>query len=363
MKNLIKKILKEEFDDFDWAKEETPFKPGKEFEESDICVDDDSCEININEDEIIYNLTWDRFSEIVGLGDDAEYYIKPVMWADFTYEGEGDSYEFEDDEFNYAGYRVNDDQKLRFENILKTIGVEDSFETFIDQDNFNGIEDKLKFIPLKSYFDDMRSEYLHNLGYALQKNRWISLSVELKDVANKSGCEWYMPSYNKLVITVPMKLYINIYGSEVKDLTELLQEISSGFGGYWSDAFYDGWDTDGYDEEINGSFNLFLDKAEDFLDDPQQVEEYQNIYDLLNSMGFSRSRWGNYYTYIKQNDNDTSWVLALKYDDTKEIWMSDLSLRRGANIWGDKIREFLIPLEDTPKYIYNYSLKLESTKK
>ena len=123
MRDFIKKILKEEFDsdsDFDWITGTPDFEPGKYFEEDDICFNTNGteCKVNIDDEKIVFFLDYeewrDRISE--GLGD-SDHIVEPLL-SNPNYDGGGDYYEFNEEEFDYSGYHMNGEQRERLQKIL-----------------------------------------------------------------------------------------------------------------------------------------------------------------------------------------------------------------------------------------------------
>jgi hypothetical protein len=126
-------MMESEMDDFGWAKEVNPFIPGKDFSEDDICFDDYTCEININDNGIKFVLDWDDWVEKVDLDDDSKYFVEDILYHGTDYDGGGDYYEFDSDEFNYS--YPTDEQKGRFQKILDfTTKGEKKIDYYIDGD-------------------------------------------------------------------------------------------------------------------------------------------------------------------------------------------------------------------------------------
>ena len=363
MKNLIKKILKEEFeDDFGWAKEVTPFEPGKKFDEDDICFDSGTdCLVNIDKDNITFSLDWDWWVGTTDLVDENSWYVEPLLFNPDT-DGGGDYYDVDSDEFNYSGYRVSDDQKERFQQILNITDGEVNILNIIRDDDMSSLYEYLKYEPLQRYFENLESEYLNLLGYAIQKNRWLSLGSEMKSQIKNTGAEWDLDrdryGNKELTITVPMNVVWDWYSKGIDNLTDLLLKISDPISNNnWYDWFYEDWDTGGYEDEISDLFNIFLYNAEQFLENDEEFSEYKKVHTMLDELGFipSSLSWER-NIFKRPNPNNTVWEIKLNHKNKKAtLVLYDASENR----WGaSPKREFEVPFEDTPKYVNNYSLKL-----
>ena len=359
MRNLIKKILKEEFDDFGWTKEINPFEPGSEFEDDDICFDsDDDCMVNINKDSIIFKMSYDEWSEKVDTDDDNRYYVQPVLDYGRNYDGGDDYYEFDFDEFNYSGYKINEKHKEGLQQILNLVGSQKSIEDIIDSDNMNSIEDELKYPPLKSLFDNLQSNYLSILGYQIQKNRWISLSNYIWDLLDGTGVEWKTGWRDGLTITIPKEKLLE---DNFKDLTQLLKKVSSVISdGYWSDSFYEEWDTSGTEEDINYYFNKFIEDSMELLEEEGVLDKYQEFNELIDRLGFKSLNQGSYYggyteKFYKLTPDRNMWLIKdINYDEK----MVDLFLFEGTNIYNPPLKKFRVSYNKISAYINNYMLDL-----
>jgi hypothetical protein len=357
----IRKIIREEIeDDFGWAKEVNPFQPGKFFDEDDICFDDGTCEVNINNNEIKFIVDWNDWMEWVDLSDDNSWYVEPLLYHGTYYDG--DYYEFDSDEFNYSGYHITNPQKERFQKILDfTTKGKEKIENFIGNDDMWGLENALRYPRLIDLLEDLSSDYLNELGYAVQKNRWLSLGEGMEDSIKKSGADWGLYAGN-LEISVPMEVVWKWYGNGVENLSDLLIKVSEPITDQaWYDWFYEDFNTDG--AEVEQYFDQFLDKAEEFLEESDEIEEMDKKLNILDSLNMKKinsgwSRWGNQYK--RENSNDTIWYI--KVDNDFEKAELELYHKNDNRYSTEAKRKFKIPFEKLPQYIDQYSLKLESTK-
>ena len=356
MKNLIKKILRES--EWDWVKEVNPFQPGRYFTEEDICFNDYGCEVNINGDEILFKIEWEDWADYCDVVDDNRWYIEPLLYHGTDYEGGDDWYEFDDDEFNYSGYQMSDEQAERFQEILNiTTNGEEKIVDFRD-DTMLSIKDELKYPPLKDYFDTLVSDYLNEIGYAIQRNRWIMLGNEFESKLKITGSEWELYS-NTLEITVPMNIVWEWYSKGIDNMSDLLLKVSEPISDiYWYDWFHDEWDISG--AEVGQIFDRFLENAEEFLEDTDEFKKWEEFMKLIDTLKFKRlDRWSN-KSYIRDNPNNTKWIMFInQHDETADLELYN----KGDNRYSTKpLRKFKVPLDQIATYVNNYSLKLESTK-
>lgn len=355
--NIIKIIL-EEIDNFDWVREVTPYQAGEHFSEYDICFEsNNTCKVNINKDDITFVINWDDWVNWTELGDDNTWYVEPLLYHGPGYDGGGDYYEFDSYEFNYSGNYLTEQQEVRFQDILDTLNEDKKIEDFIGNSIMLDIKNHLKYPPLKDYFDTMVNETLNELGYVVQKNRWLSLSGEFQYATQKTGSSWELYG-NVLTIDVTMDKVFDLYSKGVETLSDLLLKVSEPISEiYWSDMFYEDFDTSGAD--VGEIIDKFLDDVEYFLDDTEGLKWWVKHNTLLNNLGFKPDVWAT-NKFVRENPNGTSWYVTINYDSE----MTDLKLYgRDQSRWStDPIRSFRIPLEYLQQYVSNYSLKLESVK-
>jgi len=360
--NIIKIIL-EEIDNFDWVREVTPYQSGEHFSEDDICFESNNTyKVNINKDDITFVINWDDWVNWTELDDDSTWYVESLLYHGTDYNGGGDYYEFDSDEFNYSGYHITNPQKERFQKILDfTTKGKEKIGDFINNDDMWGLEEALRYPRLIDLLENLSSDYLNELGYAVEKNRWLSLGVVMEDSIKKSGADWDLYGGN-LEISVLMEVVWKWYGSGVENLSDLLIKVSEPITDQaWYDWFYEDLDTSG--AEVEEYFDQFLDKAEEFLEESDEIEEMDKKLNVLDSLNMKKinsgwSMWGNQYKRV--NSNDTIWYIKVDNDFEK----AELELyHKNDNSYSAKPkRVFKIPFEKLPQYINQYSLKLESTK-
>lgn len=361
-----KKKLKESFEDFEWAKEITPWVPGKLFNDDDVCFDSsDDCKVNILDDAIVFFIDYDKWSDFVGISDDENNFLKEFFMHGADYDGDGDYYEFDSDEFNYSGHYFTDEQKSRLQKIINVTQPNTDIGSIFSHDELLIISDILKLKPLQNLYSNLIYEYLDHVGYAVQKNRWLSLGRAFKEEINNTGSEWeYVHRWGEIKITVPLDVVYDWYNKGVNNLTDLLSKVSGTISDRpWYDWFYEDWDTSGAEDDIRDSINTFLDEAEEFLEDSDEVSEYKKYYDLIEKLGFKNTsrhyHGGSIKSFYLNNPDNTFWIL----EDRGSPHRLELKQYEGdnktTNMWNAKpIRSVEIDIEELPQYINNYTLKL-----
>ena len=176
-----------ESNELDWIKNVDPMSGGEYFNDSkEICFGDNQrhCDVRINNEYITFYFSEDEFRELWGgFGysfDDEWWIIRPIMQNGVPYDGEGDWHEFDSDEFNYSYYHFEQDQLNRVNEILRTVGSDERVENF--QDSMNSLIREFKHPKIQSMYDDLIGNYLNELGYIVQANRWVSVSRAWQDV-------------------------------------------------------------------------------------------------------------------------------------------------------------------------------------
>lgn len=299
----IRKIIREEIDDdFGWIKEIPAFLPGKGFDDDMICYSEaEDCTVKILEDRIIFSLEIKDFvNDWCGYDDE---WILPDLFENAmnnrTYDGNGDYYEFDSDEFNYSGYHVDDRLKDRTVELMLQIDndlSEDQVRAWFS-DYALTFEDYLRYPKIYNYFDNLVSEVLSALGYAVQENRWISVSGEfhhkIEEIENKGvdvEVKWYYGD-SELVVTVPMEVVNKIHREkQFRNLSELFVSVMKPIIDVpWYEWFYGEWDSSGASDRINEAWATFLDLAEDYMENDKWEEEKKFVnycYRLLGSQGW-----------------------------------------------------------------------------
>lgn len=347
-------------DDFTWVREINPFQTGKHFSDGDICFNsNNTCQININKNDITFVIDFSDWSEWVRLDDDNSFYVESFLYNSTEYDGGGDYYEFDYDEFNYSGSYLTGEQIIRFQKILNILNNDQvQIDDFIN-DNMLDLMVVLKYYPLKIYFKSLIDNYLYQLGYVIQKNRWLSLGIGFEQKLKETGSSWDLYQNQQLEVIVPMNVVWDLYSKGVENLSDLLVKVSNPIVKTpWSDLFYDVFDNSGLN--VDEIFDSFLDDAESFLEDKEVIKAWEKHYKMVNKLGFKNVLgWRENY-YKRENPNNTRWYANFDYKNKKV----DLELYdKIDNRWNtEPIKKFKVSFKDLPQYILNYSLNLESTK-
>jgi hypothetical protein len=265
MRNLIKKILRE---DFDWTNQAEPYKLG-DFDEDDVSFDDKGAKVYLGKDgEVTYNLSVDEFVEYAYDGYE-DWTLNTLIQSNGDYDDYYDDGYLDDDEINYMGGYLTEIQLERLQKILNHYGVELSrgarkykdVNDVISDDNFSMLEGPMGRIYTGRHdWDDFTGESMSALNRAINSNRWrVAGEQYLKVLAdNKVDVTSYSHDDVQVVMAFPYKGNNN--------LSEALADI--GLDDHsWSDSFYDEWDPSDANEEIKQSFSQMLDTIEEKIDE------------------------------------------------------------------------------------------------
>ena len=350
-----------ESNELDWIKNVDPMSGGEYFDDSkEICFGDNQryCDVRINNKYITFYFSEDDFRELwddFGWSFDDEWWvIRPIIQNGVPYDGEGDWHEFDSDEFNYSYYHFEQDQLNRVNEILKTVGSDRDVGEF--EDSMNSLIREFKHPKIQSMYDDFIGNYLNELGYIVQANRWISVSRAWQDVINKAGVSVRIDK-GDIVIQVPLEVAYQKYytNSKVTNLTDLMNVIIERMGNTnWYDWFYEEWDTSGGEERIDNVIYDFLDKAEDYLESEnfKKWEKVLSDFEKLNIKTVS-SYWYNFNQFQRENPNqDTIWLIIFRDNFNK----ANLKLYKKQNSTyysnEDTLKKHIdIPVEEISKYI------------
>jgi len=350
-----------ESNELDWIKNINPLSGGKYYDDSkSICFGDKErwCDVRITNEYIIFYLNEYEFSKFWdehGNWEEDSWIMGPMFRHGTPYDGDDDWHEFDSDEFNYSYYHLDNNQIARFNEILRIVGSDEKIENFID--SMNSLMIEFRYPKIQSKFDNLIDEYLNELGYIIQKNRWLSVSYKLDDVSSDVGAEISM-SGDEIEIKIPMKRAYQYYEgtADINNLTELLEELIGGFSyTYWYDWFYDEWDTSGGDEELHSIFENFLNYSEDYLF-TEDFEKWEKLLSDFEKLGIKNKRayWYSYYKQLEREnpDDDTIWIIRLKNEFDK----ADIELYKKQNhsYYGNQeaIKKYTdVPVEEISKYI------------
>ena len=310
-----------ESNELDWIKDIQPFSSGEHFNEDSICFREYStnsmlgnCEVLIDDKSINFTVSTEKFADYFWKGgpyhswEDESWILEPLMHMGTPYDGNGDYYEMESDEFEYSYNYLSDSDRERFSDIINTInGTEVDFNLF--EDNMLSIVEYLKYDPLSVLFETLIDDYVRHIGYAVQKNRWLSISSVWDERVERSRAEWGMRG-DQITISIPLIEAEKLYGGTgVTNLSDLLKKIVSPVSEIdWHDWFNDDWDSDGAESHVDESFDDFLSGVESYLESEifeRDKVDYQTIFDL----GFALVNHNSLNYYKKMNEDGTFWLL------------------------------------------------------
>lgn len=356
--NIIKKVIRESLEnesnksDWSWVEDVDPFTPGDYFDHDDICFNSDTeCKVNINQDNITFVLDYDDWEEFSNMDDDTKNYLEPYLIYGPNYDGGGDYYDFDTEEFDYSGYQLTEEQKQRFQKILNIISPGNNFHTIINNDDMNGVEFLLKYEPLQDLFIDLRDNYLNIIGYYVQKNRWLDNGRYFSSILEKIKSSFKL-DYDEIIIKVDMTEIFRLHENNISSLTDILKRLSNEVVDQnWYDGFYQEWDTSGGEDEINNAFNQFLDKAEKILDDEDAIKPYQDFINLIESLGFKPRNFDSRQYTKEDPNNDTTWYITHVDYENQTLLLNKHKF--GSNLWSTPINQYKISFNQLPEYISN----------
>lgn len=362
----IKKIIREEIeDDFGWVRDIPPFKGGDSIPENEICFDGgDDCKVNINKDNITFRVTLDNDFYDEYFSYDDEWIVSDLFQTSMYgggYDGDGDYYEFDGEEFNYTGYHLDDDLRERIVDFWLKINEEELKE---DLEGFFGdymlsFGNYLKSPILDAEFDVLVNNVLSALGYAVQEARWIITSNEFYSEIEKLrnagiGMEldrrWGL---NDLIVTIPMEIVNEIHREEHFLILETLlsRVLRPLISISWYDWFHEEWDSSGATDRIVQAWEDFLEFGEKFIK-TEEYEEEKNLIDMFyekfNSEGWRLDHEGGNWLSIKfekpsKNPLNSKWALNvsnvrgfLTYPDRAKLG-ADISNSQ-KNRWLNRVR-------------------------
>jgi hypothetical protein len=368
----IRKIIKEEMEsaDFDWIKEIKPYDTGKLFDAEDVCFNSGTnCKVNINykDSQIIYVINYNQFQDDVELHEEDSWYLEPFFRWGSEYYDDGDYYEFDSEEFNYAGYELNDNTKLRLQQMFNRLGSDVDVNDYT-RGEFSGLEEFLKYPYLVKYWYELHDRYLETIGYIVQKNRWLSTGSFYQSQLDKHGLDFHL-SGSEIIVTVPfsnLERYHDLSETLIKSVKPIIEDY------FWSDLFYDDFDTSGAEDDIQEMVNLFINKVNDFLDevDEDDVSELNDLVNEMESLGFSLSMSRRNAVFYKQvrfenqptTQKDWIWVVSLPpLDEFLTHLNVELKLYQAKSIYYGLINpksKQVVPYTKVGEIVNNYRIEL-----
>ena len=266
MRNLIKKILRE---DFDWTSEAQAFELGS-FEEDDISFDDKDAKVYLgDEGKVTYNISTDELVEYAYDGYE-DWTLEALIRGNGDYDDYYDDDYLGDDEINYIGHYLSQVQIERLQKILdhydvKLVGSRGRRYTgvidVIGDDNFSMLQEPMnKIYSGRHDWDDFVGESLSSLGRTINRNRWTTSGQHYLKVLSDNNVDITCYSYDdvRVEMSFPYKGNNNL-SEAMADIG--LDDVS------WSDSFYEDWDTTGADEDIRHHFSFTLDRIEEQIDE------------------------------------------------------------------------------------------------
>ena len=361
IKRVLKaELLKEDDSDWDWVKNDSPFELGPYLDTLDTCFNSTDCDLNINEKEIILKLDYSDFHDnfLPDINEDDSSFLQTLMTGTIPRD---DWYEFDSDEFNYAGYNMSGEQREKLQKLLSVVNKKDfNLEPFLS-DDLNSIRRHLKYPKVMDDWNELVDCYLNIIGYTIQRNRWQSLLDYYRELTinnNELPFKLSMGSWDTITMVIPLNnLFVLLSENKISNVEDYLRfTLRRVNNTNWYDYFYEEWDTSGDEGRISDCFDTFLNDFEEFiLEETEEKEIFDELYDKVISLGFepSRSYWGSRDKFIKKNDDGSVWRISdIDYDD-KKVKLS----KYASNGWSPD-SSYWLGFDEISTYVLNYSLDL-----
>jgi hypothetical protein len=270
---LLRKPIKE---DFDWIKDIPSVETGEHFTEDDVSFEDNTTyEINMLDGKVKYNLDGDRFNELV-LNNYDDYVLSNLIDTNGHFQNHYHDDYMDDDEINYLGGYLTDEQLARLTALLRRKGHYKSAEQYSNDSEFRQLGYVIGHEFYKGHWDwdDFTSHALSEIGAALERNRWDSLGKTYRETLKDahvdlySSNNWYDKSHYELTVPYP---YINTNGVEYWNLSEILEgPVRDVFDYGWQDMLYHDYDSTGADEGIQNTFDYMIENLEERVDELEE---------------------------------------------------------------------------------------------
>jgi hypothetical protein len=354
---MIKKKIVKESEDLDWI-EELDYKEllGDLFSVHDVCFNDDSCKVNINEKDIVFNLDLDWLYEHVYDGMEVDYYLKDLMYFNGVFEKfSGNYYDVDSDEINYL--HLNNEQKEKINVILTILGLNLDINKLIEDQNLRSLEDYLPS-ELRLKFDDMQDKILTTMGYSYAYNAWEQLCTEYNRILDEISEDIIIDLGN----SENLKIDINAedFMNKVSECREqnfscaLKRSILDPLFDYnFQDSWYEGLYLRNEDaDEVYKHIDDFIEDCQYFIDNnPDIVGDYSTLIKTFYGLGFSESHLG----WIKPINLDENKYFLIGQRDIsfseERINLRIVTLRSGWRSWVEKEQKsFIIPFDKLVDY-------------
>lgn len=357
MKDLIRKILKEsEEDEFAWVPEgDLPL--GKDFDESDVCFGiDDECVINITNDEIRVKLDLeDWVRKYVDAGDEGYYFLRSLLYQ-YNYD---DSYDLDDDEFNYVLFYLDDDNKRKLNEIIEILGIEGDVEDYRDEmyklfDKFRDIKSPHRMIDyvltdMSQAVADSRQSNIEEVFNDINKK--IPFSVDARSRRS------YRDSNDEVYITLPVDYAFDMM-ADGSDLTQVLRKISREFDLSWDDIYYSNFDSSSATDDINRHMDEYLSDLMEELETNESVTDYRNFNKSLKDFGFIETSTGIWKKTFTPSGDDKNYTLQIRNIDVEDKKFVLNFIIRNSNNEFINSTEHRISFDKLGEFIHNYKLDL-----
>jgi len=353
MKDLIRKILREvEEDDLDWIPKSFDMLLGDNFTEEDVCKDtNDNCKIELKGDNFIFRLKPDDWREnFTRIYEDDWYFLQDLLSGyDRYYSG----MEMDIDEFNYVGYKFDDENIAKLNFLIEKLDIGNNFDYYKDNsemmelfENFNSIKENRYII------DDVISE----LETSLSENRWEYLKSVFNDLNDMDGVNFEMYG-DYLQITIDAdKVFEDL--EKDSNLTDIVKKYSERLDYGWTDSYYNEWNTEGSEDAVNRSISGYLDSVIEELEENPIFKSRMKLKEILTKLGFEKvngHKWEKIINLPKYHQTFSFTAFNINYEDEDLILKTEVFDNKNDY---NKIYRNRVTFDDIPEHVNNYKLDI-----
>jgi len=302
-----------------------------------------------NDDYITLELEYNEWKEHFSGLYEQDLYIYDSIFSDYG----SDYEEVSDEEFDYV-YTNEETEEL-----FKTLALIGGKNTWPGKDNKNieqgEVSEFLEGILPTDKYEDIKNDYLTEVGYAVTRSRETAAKEEYKseikyntdDASCNSGSYCIEIPYDDLIDIITEKGLINL--SELKD-AEIQPYVNL------EGVYYESWVDDEQIETIKTEFNRTLSRIidsiieNDDIDLTELMEKRQNFYKYIKDLGF---------VLVSQTNEKGDWYKSK--DDKIHFYMLDVDFENDKIKFTYEGKSHLVPIENLSDWVQGSVLDLNES--